>query len=224
MRLLSHLAARTGAEVDFDAALRAEISAMRSAAPDSIEAINGMIRLEDDLFGDCAPYRGTVEIQAGSASQSEILALVTGLADRFGDLIHADFSTALLGSDVVFIEPKRTPVRYQYLMRRNADFSHERYLERYESIHSQFGLKTPGIHGYVQLHLDLRASKASADAAGVGIWQVDSVSELYLESVAAFMDAIGSLENDGGAREDEEIFVDRPRSHDFTSHVDWQME
>lgn len=123
---------------------------------------------------------------------------------------------------MVFIRPERTAVRYQYLMRRNADFTHEQYLERYESIHSQFGLKTPGIHGYVQLHLDPNDSKTSADAAGLGVWQVDSVSELYLESVEAFVNAIGSLENDGGAREDEEIFVDRPRSHDFTSRVDWQ--
>ncbi|MCP4908805.1 MAG: EthD domain-containing protein [bacterium] len=222
MRLLSHLTARKGAETDFDSALRAEVSRMRSAASEAIEAIHCMIRLDNDLFGACAPYRGTVEIQAGAASRGEVQALASGLANRFGDLIHADLSTALLGRDVVFIEPKRTAVRYQYLMRRNVDFDHEAYLERYASIHSQFGLKTPGIHGYVQLHLDLNASKTAAERAGVGIWQVDSVSELYLESVEAFMDAIGNLENDGGARVDEEIFVDRACSHDFTSHVDWQ--
>ncbi len=222
MRLLTHLVARSGSETDFDTTLRAEVSGLRSAAPASLKAVNGMIRLEDDLFGACAPYRGTIEIEGGEASQSEVLALVSGLADRFGDLIHADLSTALLGRDVVFIPPKRTPVRYQYLMRRNADFSHEGYLARYESIHSKFGLKTPGIHGYVQLHLDPDRSKAAAATVGVGVWQVDSVSELYLESVEEFMQAIGSLENDGGAREDEEIFVDRPRSQDFTSRVDWQ--
>ncbi|MAG29649.1 MAG: hypothetical protein CL908_02000 [Deltaproteobacteria bacterium] len=222
MRLLTHLAARKGAEADFDAALQAEVSAMRAAAPASLEEINSMLRLEDDIFGACSPYRGTIEIQAGAASQEEILSLIWGLADRFGDLIHADISTALLGRDVVFIEPKRTPVRYQYLMRRNANFTHESYLERYESIHSQFGLVTPGIEGYVQLHLDHEGSKAAADAAGVGVWQVDSVSELYMESLETFMEAIGSLENDAGAVADEEIFVDRPRSLDLTSRVDWQ--
>jgi hypothetical protein len=55
------------------------------------------------------------------------------------------------------------------------------------------------------------------------VWEVDSVSELYLESVDAFVAALGSLENDGGAREDEEIFVDKARSHDFASRVDWQV-
>jgi hypothetical protein len=222
MRALIHLAARHRAEADFDAALGAEVDRMRASAADSIEAVNGMIRLEGDLFGPCAPYRGTIEIVAGEADRGALASLVSGIASRFGDRIHADLSTALVGVDKVFIEPERTPVRYQYLMRRNAEFSHSSYLERYEKIHSQFGLKTPGIHGYVQLHVDLEASKALATEAGVGTWEVDSVSELYLESVEAFLAALGSLENDGGAREDEEIFVDKARSFDFTSRVDWQ--
>jgi hypothetical protein len=152
-----------------------------------------------------------------------MIALVADLADRFGDRIHADLSTALIGTDAVFVECKQTPVRYQYLMRRNAEFSHASYLERYEKIHSQFGLKTAGIHGYVQFHIEPENSKQLAESAGVGVWQVDSVSELYLESVEAFLAALGSLENDGGARQDEEIFVDRARSHDFASQVDWQV-
>ena len=222
MRLLSHLVARHRAETDFDTVLTAEIERMRTIAPASIDAINGMIRLEDDIFGPNAPYRGTIEIRGGADARPDMIALIAGLADRFGDRIHADLSTALFGTDAVFIEPKRTPVRYQYLMRRNAEFSHASYLERYESIHSQFGLKTPGIHGYVQFHIEPENSRQLARSAGVGVWQVDSVSELYLESVEAFLAALGSLDNDGGAREDEEIFVDRPRSHDFTSQVDWQ--
>lgn len=222
MRALFHLVARHRADDDFDAALRAEVERMRRAATDSIQAVNCMIRVEEDIFGPCTPYRGTIEIAAGEADRAEICALASGMADRFGDRIHADLSTALLGVDKIFIPPEQTPVRYQYLMRRNAEFSHSSYLERYEKIHSQFGLKTPGIAGYVQLHLDLEASKTLAAAAGVGVWEVDSVSELYLESVAAFLAALGSLENDGGAREDEEIFVDKARSHDFASHVDWQ--
>jgi hypothetical protein len=222
MRALIHLVARHGAEADFDAALRAEVDRMRTTANASIDAVNSMVRVDDDVFGPCAPYRGTVELVAGEAGLAEVSALVSGIAARFGDRIHADLSTALLGVDKTFIEPRRTPVRYQYLMRRNAKFSHASYLKRYEEIHSQFGLKTPGIHGYVQLHLDLEGSRALAADAGVGVFEVDSVSELYLESVEAFLAAIGSLENDGGAREDEEVFVDKARSHDFASHVDWQ--
>lgn len=222
MRALIHLVARHRAEDEFDTALRAEVDRIRAAASPSIEAVNSMIRVDDDIFGPCTPYRGTIEITTREADRAEFCSLASGIADRFGDRIHADFSTALLGVDKVFIEPERTPVRYQYLMRRNAEFSHSSYLERYEEIHSQFGLKTPGIHGYVQLHLDLGASRTLAADAGVGVWEVDSVSELYLESVEAFVAALGSLENDGGAREDEEVFVDKARSHDFASHVDWQ--
>ncbi len=222
MRLLSHLVARQRAETDFDTVLTAEIERMRTVAPASIDAINGMIRLENDIFGPNAPYRGTIEIRGDADARPDVIALIAGLADRFGNRIHADLSTALFGADAVFVEPKRTPVRYQYLMRRNAEFSHASYLERYESIHSQFGLKTPGIHGYVQFHIEPESSRQLAASARVGVWQVDSVSELYLESVEAFLAALGSLDNDGGARQDEEIFVDRPRSHDFASRVDWQ--
>jgi hypothetical protein len=222
MRALIHLATRHRAESDFASAFRDEVDRMRSTSAGSILEINSMTRLDDDLFGPCAPYRGTIEIVGGDSLASDALPLVSGIGDRFADLVHRDLSTALVGIDKVFVEPERTPVRYQYLMRRNADFNHSRYLERYETIHSQFGLKTPGIRGYVQLHLDLDASKALAGAAGLGTWEVDSVSELYLESVETFLAALGSLENDGGAREDEEIFVDKARSYDFTSRVDWQ--
>jgi hypothetical protein len=195
---------------------------LRGKASASIKEINGMIRLEDDIFGPCTPYRGTIEIVANEIDHADIASLVSGIGDRFGDRIHADLSTALVGVDKVFIEPQKTPVRYQYLLRRNAEFSHERYLDYNEKIHSQFGLKTPGTSGYVQLHLDLEASKALAAAAGVGVWEVDSVAELYLDSVESFVSALGGLENDGGAREDAGVFIDMARSYEFASLVDWQ--
>lgn len=221
MRALIHLVARHRAEARFDAALRAEVERMRAASL-GVRSVHGMLRLDDDIFGPCAPFRGTLELVASEGEAARLAALAAGVAGRFGDLIHADLSTALVGSDHVFVEPQRTPVRYQYLMRRNADFGHGDYLERYARIHSQFGVKTPGIHGYVQLHVDLDASRSLAAQAGVGVWEVDSVSDLYLESLEAFLAAIGALENDGGAREDEEIFVDKQRSFDFASRVDWQ--
>ena len=67
------------------------------------------------------------------------------------------------GEDVVFIEPESsTGVRYQYLMRRNASYSHSAYLKRYREIHSKFGLRIPGIKGYVQFHVDPAASRRVA--------------------------------------------------------------
>ena len=222
MRALIHLVPRHRAEGSFETAFRAEIDRLRIEAGDSIAEINGMIRLEDDIFGPCTPYRGTIEIVGDQIDHADVASLVSGIDGRFGDCIHADHSTALVGVDKVFIEPERTPVRYQYLLRRNAEFSHEKYLDYNEKVHSQFGLKTPGIRGYVQLHLDLEASKALASAAGVGIWEVDSIAELYLDSVESFLSALGSLENDAGAREDAENFIDLERSYEFASLVDWQ--
>ena len=112
-------------------------------------------------------------------------------------------------------------MRYQYLMRRNASFDHDAYLERYREVHSRFGIETPGILGYVQFHVDPGASQRAAHRAGVGVWAADSVSELHLESHDAF---IGQVSKWPGGREaiaDEEVFVDRANSFDVCSAVEW---
>ena len=43
----------------------------------------------------------------------------------------------------MFVECEPQPIRFQYLMRRRADFSHEAHLKRYEEIHSQFFVDSP---------------------------------------------------------------------------------
>ena len=57
-----------------------------------------------------------------------------------------------------------------------------------------------------------RAAKAFADAG---------VSELHLDSVERFLDEVSRSSIGREAMEDEELFVDRARSHDFCSAVHW---
>ena len=190
------------------------------ATPRGLE-VNALHRLERDAFGKQTPFRAGLEV-TGEADDTAFADLFKGLGAQIADVAHPDLSTLLVGRDVVFVEPKlRSPVRYQYLMRRNASFTHQAYLERYHTIHSRFGAMTPGIQGYVQFHVDLDASQRIAIGAELGVWGCDSVSELHLESQETFLRALAESGFGTEPIADEEVFVDRARSQDLCSAVDW---
>ena len=65
---------------------------------------------------------------------------------------------------------------------------------------------------------------AVGTAGGLGVSDFDSVSELSLESVEAFIAEVAHWKGGPEAIADEEVFVDRPRSFDFCSRVDWAPE
>jgi hypothetical protein len=222
VRALTHLVPRAGARDRFGARVAQLVAELRERAAPRGLSVNALRRVERDAFGPRTPFRAALEVAGAEAGADAFDELFAGLGERIDDVTHADLSTLLVGRDVVFVAPPaRAPVRYQYLMRRNASFTHETYLERYRTIHSQFGLVTPGILGYVQLHVDLAASRRCAERAGFGVWGVDSVSELHLESQETFLRA---LAESGFGKEpiaDEEIFVDRASSFDLCSTVDW---
>lgn len=140
------------------------------------------------------------------------------LAARLAGLVHADLCAALVGRDRVFLACPPTGVRYQYCMRRLPDWSHADYIVRYAEGHSPIGLRTQGIAGYTQLHVDPEATAAAAAAAGFGVREVDSVAQLHLESLEAFL-AAGRANAELGAAEDEELFVDRAASLMWVSDV-----
>lgn len=222
MRLLLHLAMRRGAEDSFGERLRDELTELRRRARSAGCEVVEMSRVPDDPFGRKTPFSATVEVRAPETATPETL---VGLVDRFGGRlgsgVHRDLCTALVGRDHVFTPFERTPVRYQYLMRRQAGFTHDSYLKRYAEIHSRFGVRTPGHRGYVQLHVDLEASREAAATTGFGVCEVDSVSELYLESVEGFLSEIARSPLGREAMADEELFVDRKNSIDLCSDVRW---
>jgi hypothetical protein len=220
MRALIHIMPRAGANDRFAArvaALRAELH--ERGAPRGL-AVNALRRFERDAFGKRTPYRAALEL-VGDTGGDAIGDLIGDLAAQIDDVAHPDMSSLLIGEDVVFVPCERTPVRYQYLMRRNAAHTHETYLDYYRTKHSRFGVATPGIRGYVQLHVDPAASRRAAARAGLGVWGCDSVSELHLESIETFLRA---LAESGFGKEpivDEELFVDRTASLDLCSMVEW---
>ena len=221
MKVLIHVAPRAGAGEAFDSRIFEVAGELRQHPDATGHAVNAMLRLEEDSFGPQTPYRGTFEVTGKTAGVNWIESITADLGGRLEDVAHIDLSTLLVGEDHVFVASERAPVRYQYLMRRKESFSHDAYLKRYREIHSQFGLKIPGILGYVQFHVDLQASQRLAMRAGFGVWNVDSVSELHLESLESFLGEIARSTVGGEAVADEEIFVDRGNSCDFCSKVDF---
>jgi len=218
VKTLIHMVPRSGAQEELAARIRDLASDLRERL--TAATVNVMLRLEDDPMGRRTPYHATLEIYGDTVDAKAVEGVVAGLGERLNDLIHADLTTLLLGEDVVFMAADCAPIRYQYLMRRNSRFSHEAYLERYREIHAQFGLRTPGIVGYVQFHVDPEASRRLAGHAGLGVWGVDSVSELHLHSLETFLSAIAESTIGRESMADEEIFVDRACSYDFCSTVE----
>ena len=219
MKLLVHLAVRRGAEESVAAQLAA--LGRELAARGSFASVATLWRIAGEPFGASSPWKGTLELVARGDDAAPLVAAAKGLAARFGDAVHADLSAALVGQDHVIIPGPRTPVRYQYSMRRREGFTHDSYLRRYLEIHSRFGFETPEIQGYVQCHLDPAASREAAARAGFGVCDVDSVSELHLGSLERFLAAIAHSTIGADAMADEEVFVDRDHSYSVCCDVAW---
>jgi hypothetical protein len=219
LRALIHLVPRAGADDRFGARVAALAAGLRAPAAARGIAVSELRRLERDAFGKRTPFRACIELAGGETDALEEL-LDSDFGAQLEDVAHPDASSLLIGRDAVFIASEGAPVRYQYLMRRNASFTHDAYLEYYRTVHSRFGLITPGVLGYVQLHVDPAASRRAAARAGLGGFGFDSVSELHLASQETFLRALAESGFGTEPIADEEVFVDRANSLDLCSAVD----
>lgn len=218
-KALIFLAARDGQKETLAGRIGALTKQVLESLPGSDRRATGMVSRDNDFLrsspGPVRAYDATIEVET-DAGGSALVDAVTGLGEQVADVVHGDLSALLVGRNLVFVECEPQPIRFQYLMRRRADFTHEVYLKRYEEIHSQFGVKQGGVRGYVQFHVDLDLSREAAQNAGFGIWSIDNVSELHIASLEEFAQAAG-LTDAQAVLADEEIFVDRPNSVMFTS-------
>lgn len=179
----------------------------------------GMVSRDHDFLrsspGPVRAYDATIELQTDADARA-LVEEVAGLGEQVAEAVHCDLSALLVGRNLAFVGCEPQPIRFQYLMRRRADFTNEAYLDRYEKIHSQFGVEQGGVRGYTQFHVDLDLSQQAAHAAGFGIHAIDNVSELHIASLEEFAQAAG-LTDAQAVLADEELFVDRPNSVMFTS-------
>lgn len=219
-KTLLHLVPRDKVGARLASRLAGEVARLRAAKATAIDEVNFLAALEDDPLGARSNYAATIEVRGGT--MDDVARLLEGVGHELDDVVHADLSTALIGEEQTFVSGPRAPVRYQYLMRRSAEFDHVNYLKRYREVHSQFGLKTPGILSYVQFYVDTDASRRLAASSGFGVWGVDSVSELHLTSVEAFLAEVVNSDAGAEATADERHFVDRKQSVYFCSTVEWE--
>ena len=219
-KALLHLIPRDKAGARLQARLSGEVARLRAAKAPGIDAVNFLAALENDPLGARSAYAATIEVRGGSSD--DVAQLLEGVGHELDDVVHADLSTVLIGEEQVFVSGPRAPVRYQYLMRRSAEFDRATYLKRYREVHSQFGIKTPGIFSYVQFYVDAEASRRLAASSGFGVWGVDSVSELHLASVEEFLAEVVNSDAGAEATADERHFVDRKQSVYFCSSVEWE--
>jgi len=218
-KALFFFAVRDGQKEPLAGRIEALARQLLDALPGTDKNATGMVSHDNDLLrsspGPVRAYDATIEVETDAGGKAFVEA-VAGLGERVADVVHGDLSALLVGRNLVFVECEPQPIRYQYLMRRRADFSHEAYLKRYEEIHSQFGVKQGGVRGYVQFHVDLDLSRDAAQSAGFGICAIDSVSELHIASLEEFAQGLGPSDAQA-ATADEELFMDRPNSVMFTS-------
>ncbi len=221
-KALVHIVGRHKAQAELAGVLRDEVARLRADKRDGVTQVNLLTAFDDDPLGKRSNISATIEVRGSESAR--VSAPLEGFGARLGRLVHADLSTALVGEDRAFVECARAPVRYQYLMRRNAEYDHAAYTTRYRDVHSQFGVRTPGILGYVQFYVDPSASRQLSVASGFGVCGVDSVSELHLPSIEEFIAAVVQDDAGAAAQADERHFVDRSLSVYFTSSVDWDPD
>ena len=211
--LLVFLAARTGSE----AALADRLAAERERWSAFGEA-QAFVRIPKDRFVDFVPgmrgFDATLELRAGPDS---FRSATTGLGERFESIVQRDLSAVIAGIDRELVAGGPAPVRYQYLMRRRHDFTHEQYLAHYGTVHADIGIRTPGKLGYSQVHVDPALSEEIAQGEGLGVWRIDSVSRLWLDSVDEFLSSAGEVGQEAIA--DERGFVDGANSVMFASEA-----
>lgn len=224
-KLVVQVAARGGAGAKLESEL-AETAARLRQRLGSNGSVALLVRIADDPFASAnpgmRPFDATLDLRSASADPApHLIAAVEGLGARIAGIAHVDLSAALIGADQPIVPCETDPVRYQYAMRRRADLTRAQYLAHYLQVHAEFGRRQPGILGYTQFHVDPDLSRRAAGAAGVGIWAFDSISELHLDAVGTFTDAIAHMPPAAANAPllDEENFVDRANSVSFVTRI-----
>jgi hypothetical protein len=124
-------------------------------------------------------------------SHPQLVAALGEFRAAAGHLVDGARTAAAAGTDVVIVEGTG-PVHLVYGMRRKADTSHEEFSRFWEQQHTTVARFTPGLAGYRQLHADPALSKTAADAAGVGLCDVDGVALEWFPALSDFCSAVGA--------------------------------
>jgi len=218
------------ARADRLAPLAAALDAERRRAREQLDAAGRaavLQRVEDDAFAAQYPGRRAFDaVLAVDASDEDaaraagrLVDLCRGADERLGALVHADLCGAVVGERRRVLG-REGPVRMLYTMRRKADVTARAFREHWAGPHADFGRRMGGATGYDQLHADADASRAATRVAGFGVWCIDGIAEVHMDSLDDFVRAAAADPALGAeAVADELRFVDRPNSVGFVCTV-----
>jgi hypothetical protein len=201
---------------------------LRSTAPELLNALgsaNASVTVLSSLAVDpfrllnrTPGYQITVELRTDAGPDALSAAARSVVGQMPENVDPSKHCAIVVGHDYTFRRCTPQPLRFQYLMHRREDFTHDAYSKRYAEVHSEFGLKTRGTEGYVQCHMDPEASKELAEATGCGRYDFDSVAQLDLKSLSRFA-LVAPYNATLGGIEDEKHFINRAASYMFVSKV-----
>ena len=221
-RLLMFLAIREGRTDEVLEQLAREAARI---GRDSDEVEARVFRAEEDdplaaLIQHMRPYEAVLELRVATRdAASLLLPMVEGLGARLGEGIHADLSGAVFVEENRVVPAPEDDLRYFALMRRMAGTSHDAYVDYYAKVHVEIGRRCPGKNGYHQNYVDGDVSRRAANACGFGMWDLDSVTELFFRSAAEFDRATSESSIREESAADEAHFVDGPTMAGFCARI-----
>lgn len=172
-----------------------------------------------DLYKGMRSYESVFELRSEKDESALLIPMLAELATQLGDRIFADLSGAIVAEENRVAPVPTRDARYIALMRRKLGFSHDDYVSYYRTNHVRFGRECPGSIGYHQNYVDRDESRRAAHACGFGIWDLDSVTEIYIRSAEEFNRATADdpIREEAGA--DEAVFIDRRSMVGFCTTV-----
>lgn len=204
-RALAEEAARLASTLPDTLGARAGIGLDAEAVARALGSLGGEGRTD---FG--APgYQGLLWVVGPGGTMDELTGALDGVAGRLGGLVDAERSAAVAGTEEIFL-PGEGPLAGMYAVRRRPGDSYEHFHDFWRLEHTKLSMYIPGFR-YRQLHAVGYASRAAADAAGVGVADVDGVIEYFFDDIQYQVD-MTELDNFPEIYLDEKNFVDHDRS------------
>jgi hypothetical protein len=106
-------------------------------------------------------------------------------------------------------------------IRRLPSLTHEQYVEHWSTIHAELGRKVPGSQGYRQVRPAESLCRQVADAAGLGVADLDGVALAYYSDQQAFFSIMGNAEVTSSLLADEQTFIDDTASALVCGWAQW---